>query len=146
VGGKVRRGKARGHGATVLLHLLHGARVDRRQAPVRAVDRIAEGLARQLGARSFRGLRQAEACTVFHTATMHVMAAALAAEFLRTGDLGVYEKYAAAVANVRRLLASLGLQPAEVEEVTDLERALRQNAQKQASLGAGREQSGEVVV
>lgn len=126
MGGKVRRGKPHGHGATTVLHYMAGTRVDRRQAHVRMVDRMAEGLARQLGARRFRDLPESQAMTVFHCATMHVVATAYATEFYRTGDLGLFDRYSAAVGNTRRLLASLGLQAEAVEEVGELERALRQ--------------------
>jgi len=127
MGGKVRRGKARGHGATVLLHYTAGVRVDRRQTQVRAVDRIAEGLARDLGARRYRDLPQAQAMVVFLTAGRFCMATALFAEYLRTGDFALIERQAAVVGEVRRLLQSLGLQAAEVEEVGELGRVLRQN-------------------
>jgi len=137
VGGRVRRGKARGHGATTLLHYMSGTRIDRRQAQVRVVDRIAEGLAVQLGAKRYRDLPQSQAMTVFQTAGMFSMATAFFSEYLRTGDLALFERYAAAVGNVRRLLASLGLQAGEVEEVGELERALRQGGRVSHDVGSG---------
>ena len=137
MGGKVRRGKARGHGATTLLHYMSGSRIDRRQAHVRAVDRIAEGLAVQLGAKRYRDLPQSQAMTVFQAAGMFSIATALFAEYLRTGDLSLFERYAAAVSNVRRLLASLGLAGGDLgEEMDDLERALRQRPHVSHDVGA----------
>ena len=139
MGGKARRGKARGHGATTLLHYMSGSRIDRRQAQVRLVDRIAERLAVQLGAKRYRDLLQSQAMAVFQTAGMFSMATAFLGEWLRTGDLGLFERYSAAVANVRRLLASLGLAGGDMgEEMDELERALRQGSRVSHDVGAGR--------
>ena len=146
MGGRARHGRPKGNGSTVILRYMAGSRVDRRLKPVQEIDRQADALAEQLGAKRWRDLPASQRMGTFMAAGMFVLAAALLAEHLRTGDLAVFERYAAAVANVRRLLASLGLQASDVEEVSDLERVLRQNAHTEAHVAAsGDDRSGDGV-
>jgi len=105
---------------------------------VQEVDRWADSLAEQLGVARWRDLPASQRMGAFLAAGSFVLASALLGEYLRTGDLALFERYAAAVGNVRRLLAALGLQAADVEEVGELERALRQGSRVSHDVGAGR--------
>ena len=105
---------------------------------VQEVARWADSLAEQLGVARWRDLPASQRMGAFLAAGSFVLASALLGEYLRTGDLALFERYAAAVGNVRRLLAALGLQAADVEEVGELERALRQGSRVSHDVGAGR--------
>jgi len=74
--------------------------------------------------------------TAFLAAGSFVLASALLGEYLRTADLALFERFSAAVGGVRRLLASLGLQAGDSEDLSELERALRQTRQKPHDVAA----------
>jgi len=137
MGGRARHGRPKGNGSTVILRYMAGQRVDRRLRPVQEVDRWADSLAEQLGAERWCDLPASQKMTVFLAAGSFVLASALLGEYLRTGELGLFERYSAAVGNVRRLLASLGLQAADMEEVGELERALRQGGRVSHDVAPG---------
>ena len=125
MGRKARHGRPKGNGTSTLLKYIAGGRVDRRLRPARAVDAWAEALAKQLGAKAWANLPASQRMQALAAAGMFVLAAALLAEYVREGDLGLYERFSAAVGNVRRLLQALGLDPSAGEDLGDLERALR---------------------
>lgn len=145
MGGRARHGRPKGNGSTVIMRYMAGQRVDRRLRPVQEVDRWGDALAEQLGATRWRDLPASQRMMTLMAAGSFVLAAALLGEYLREGDLGMFERYSAAVANVRRLLASLGLAGGDVgEEVDALERALRQRPRVSHDVGAGRAAGKEV--
>ena len=122
------QGKPKGNGTSTLLKYIAGGRVDRRLRPARVVDAWAEALAQQLGAKRWADLPASQRMQTLAAAGQFVMAAALLAEYTMEGDLGLYERFSAAVGNVRRLLQALGLDPSAGEDLGDLERALRAGA------------------